>query len=83
MNLIHIVEGHIRKQLSGTPLANKEVELLARVRMRECDRCTTTDLSVTKLEKPCLSPSKKCCVCYCDMEAKTRVLDAKCPIGKW
>jgi hypothetical protein len=76
MNLIHIVEGYLNKTLAGTPLRNKAIEMLSRVRMRECTSCQVN-------MKPCLSATKHCCVCGCDMEAKTRALNAKCPLHKW
>lgn len=75
--LAYIVEGHINKALSGTPLASPEVEALSAVRLLICGACV-------KDGQPCLNEIKRCCRCGCDMEAKSRV-QAKglCPIGKW
>lgn len=62
--------------MAGTPLANREVELLSYCRMRICRDCKVDG-------KDCLNPSHKCCKCGCNMPAKTRVLNAKCPLAKW
>lgn len=75
--LLHIIEGHVNKAISNTALADSEVEKLAAMRMAACICCKTDQ------DQPCLIEQKRCCKCGCDMEAKTRVLGAKCPLGKW
>ena len=75
-NIPQIIEGHFYKALSKTSLAHTEVETLADQRMKICHACTKDD-------KPCLNESKRCCRCNCDMEAKTRAINSKCPLGKW
>lgn len=75
-NIPQIIEGHFYKALSKTPLANTEVETLADMRMKICVACTKDD-------KPCLNEANRCCRCNCDMEAKTRAINSKCPLGKW
>jgi len=77
INPLHIIEGHVNKALSNTPLANSEVEQLGAMRMKICMACKNDQ------DQPCLNVQKRCCICTCDMEAKTKVLDAKCPKSKW
>lgn len=75
--MIDIIEGHIRKAVSGTALANGEVEKLAEQRLAICKACKKADGS------NCLSETNRCCNCTCDMEAKARVNNMVCPLGKW
>lgn len=75
-NIPQIIEGHFYKAISKTGLADIEVETLATMRLKICGDCT-------KDGKPCLSDSKHCCRCGCDMEAKSRAINAHCPLGKW
>jgi hypothetical protein len=76
MKILQIIEGHINKARAGTPLSSRAIELISRWRMRHCKACKVNG-------KPCLKPGNKCCQCNCDMEAKTRAVNAKCPLGKW
>lgn len=77
MNPLHAIEGFVNKALSGTPLADEEVEQLSTLRMDICRACLKDEST------PCLSSEEKCCKCNCWMPAKTRSLDEKCPINKW
>lgn len=77
MKPLQIIEGHINKALSATPLASTEIEALSAQRITHCNECKHDDGS------SCLSPSQTCCRCGCDMQAKTRAVNAKCPVGKW
>lgn len=77
MNPLHVIEGHVNKALSKTALANNDVELLAKERLLICTGCKDGNGNA------CLNDAERCCRCGCDMQAKTRVLNAKCPIGKW
>jgi hypothetical protein len=70
MNPLHIIEGHINKAISGTPLANTDVEQLSALRMARCNACPELRAS-------------QCRLCGCHMPAKTRALNAKCPKGLW
>lgn len=77
MNPLHIIEGHVNKAISKTILADSEVELLASERLLICTGCKDT------AGNKCLNDTDRCCRCGCDMQAKTRALNAKCPINKW
>lgn len=75
MKVLQIMEGELQRQLSNTPLANKEVEQLSELRMKHCRSCRINN-------EPGLKDSR-CTVCGCFMERKTRALNATCPVGKW
>ncbi len=70
-----IVEGHINLARKKLGIANQEVEQLAALRLAHCGACKING-------NPGLIDGR-CSVCKCVMEAKARVLTAKCPVGKW
>ena len=55
------------------PDAPRASEELQKERMSICGPCEHIIMQITK----------QCNLCGCFMEMKTRLLDAKCPIGKW
>jgi hypothetical protein len=69
-NPIHIIEGHLNRAISGTPLANTEVEQLSAMRMARCNACPEL-------------VNSHCRICGCNMHAKTRALSATCPKRLW
>lgn len=74
-NPLSIAEGHINLARKKLGVANEDVEQLAVLRLAHCRLCKING-------NPGLVDGR-CIVCRCKMEAKTRVLTAKCPVGKW
>jgi len=54
---------------SDAPRSSEEIQ---KERMQSCLSCENL-----------IQFTKQCNKCGCFMEMKTRLLDAKCPIGKW
>ena len=66
-----IIEGYANlvRSVAGSP--NQDIENLAAERFATCKKCE--QLSITS----------QCKLCGCYMPSKTRVDQAKCPVGKW
>jgi len=74
-NLAQMAEGYYNLMKKGVGVANEEVEQLAALRMDQCNTCENNG-------RPTLVGGK-CTLCGCLMSAKTRSLNAKCPLKKW
>jgi hypothetical protein len=79
-----IIEGHFNKAISKVGMLKEDTEKLSNLRMADCLLCDVTPRPDNKnAVGPGLREQKYCKNCGCDMEAKTKVIDAKCPIGRW
>lgn len=80
-----IIEGHFNKVLDSFGLLPDDIKMMATERFKQCISCGTTPNPKQPDEMGRgLDPSNnKCRYCTCDMEAKTKVIDTKCPIGRW
>lgn len=77
-----IVEGHFNNVLDKAGLLPEDMQALAGARMRACTSCHTTPTPQGAPTGPGLR-GDNCNSCSCYMPAKTKVLNAKCPIGRW
>ncbi len=86
-----IIEGHFNKMLDKVGMLPDDTKKLSEIRFADCLLCDLTPIpSEAHLPKPMhkqvgpgLRDKKYCNSCGCDMEAKTKVIEAKCPIGRW
>lgn len=79
-----IIEGHFNKHLDKVGLLSSDTKKLSELRFADCLLCDALPHTTKKGENgPGLRDKKYCNACGCDMEAKTKVIDAKCPIGRW
>jgi hypothetical protein len=86
-----IIEGHFNKMLDKVGMLPDDTKKLGEIRFADCLLCEFTPhpafAKATAGEPtqmgPGLRDKKYCKSCGCDMEAKTKVLEAKCPIGRW
>lgn len=83
-----IIEGHFNKMLDKAGLLPDDTKKLSELRFADCLLCAHTPRPDNQNENgPGLVNNKYCDKskggCGCDMEAKTKVLEAKCPIGRW
>jgi cytochrome c2 len=79
-----IIEGHTNKALAKAGMLNDDMTKLSEARFADCLLChLTPHPKNANLMGPGLNESNRCKQCSCDMEAKTKVIDAKCPIGRW
>lgn len=79
-----IIEGHTKKWLDKAGLLPEDANKLGEIRFAICLLCDTQPHPNKPGEKgPGLRDGKYCRDCGCDMEAKTKVTGAKCPIGQW
>ena len=84
----HIIEGHVNKFLDKHGLLPEDTKRLAELRFADCLLCDKLPHPTRPTEKgPGLMNGKYCNKskggCGCDMEAKTKVIAAQCPIGRW
>lgn len=70
MGIKEITEGYYNLLKAKTKSSKKDIEEISDYRWGICGGCE--DLN-----------GKKCGICGCDLDAKTRAKSAKCPIGKW
>lgn len=77
MNLSSITEGYINLIKSGIGIADINIEKLATKRKMLCSICPNN--STQKI----VSLISHCKICGCLLEAKTRVVEEKCPDNKW
>ncbi len=84
-----IIEGHSNKMLSKAGMLSDELEKLSELRFADCLLCHLTPapqeatIITTGGNGPGLRDEKYCKACGCDMDAKTKVKSATCPIGRW
>ena len=83
-----IIEGHFNKLLDKAGALPDDTKKLSEMRMADCLLCAhTPHPSKPGQNGPGLLNNKYCDKskggCGCDMEAKTKVINAKCPIGRW
>jgi len=79
-----IIEGHTNKMLSKAGMLNNEIEKMSELRFADCLLChLIPHPKDPSINGPGLSETNRCKQCNCDMEAKTKVTDAFCPIGRW
>jgi hypothetical protein len=79
-----IIEGHFNKQLNKVGLLPSDTKALSELRFADCLLCDALPHPSNKnINGPGLRDKKYCNACGCDMEAKTKVINATCPIGKW
>ncbi|MFN5170002.1 MAG: hypothetical protein ACK5DD_10265 [Cyclobacteriaceae bacterium] len=79
-----IMEGHFKKTIDKVGLLPEETKKLSEIRFAACTTCDTTPHpTVPSQNGPGLRDNQYCRACGCDMQAKTKVIEAKCPIGRW
>lgn len=79
-----IIEGHYMKTLDKVGLLADDLKELGRQRFEACLTCHTRPHPQDQnINGPGLTPDNRCKQCYCDMTAKTLVINATCPIGRW
>jgi hypothetical protein len=79
-----IIEGHFNKMLDKVGMLPDDTKKLSEIRFADCLLCEFTPHPTDKnTNGPGLRDKKYCNSCGCDMEAKTKVIEAKCPIGRW
>ena len=79
-----IIEGHFNKYLDKAGMLPDDTKKLGELRFADCLLCASLPHPQKKNENgPGLRDDKYCNSCGCDMEAKTKVITAKCPIGRW
>lgn len=79
-----IIEGHFNKHLDKVGLLPSDTKSLSELRFADCLLCEHLPHPKKPGENgPGLRDKKYCKDCGCDMEAKTKVIDAKCQIGRW
>lgn len=91
----HIIEGHLNNTLDKVGMLPEDTKALGDIRFEKCERCDTTPHPASPPSPegegkrsdvffgPGLRAGRFCNSCGCDMQAKTKVVDAKCPIGRW
>ena len=80
----HIIEGHFNKYLDKVGALPDDTKKLSELRFADCLLCAHTAHPTNKnTNGPGLRDEKYCNSCGCDMTAKTKVITAKCPIGRW
>lgn len=79
-----IIEGHFNKMLDKVGMLPDDTKKRGEIRFADCLLCEFTPVPGNQnTNGPGLRDKKYCKSCGCDMEAKTKVLEAKCPIGRW
>lgn len=81
LELKNIIEGYRKLKTK-----DKKVIWLADRRMRQCLSCklfTDNQTCNSKLSGPHIKTGNITTGCGCFMPAKTKLLKAKCPLGKW
>lgn len=86
-----IIEGHFNKYLDKAGMLPDDTKKLSEMRFADCLLCDSIPHPAAppspkgegKRNGPGLRDGKYCNSCGCDMEAKTKVITAKCPIGRW
>lgn len=79
-----ILQGHTNNALDKVGLLADEVKKQADLRFADCLLCDTQPHPGRPGQNgPGLRDQKYCNSCGCNMLAKTKVPDAKCPIGRW
>lgn len=85
-----IIEGHFNKALDKVGMLPDDTKQLSELRFTDCLICHLTPapqpnvgLITTGGNGPGLRNEKYCKACGCDMLAKTKVITATCPIGRW
>lgn len=79
-----IIEGHFNKVIDKVGLLPDETKKMSDLRFADCLLCAHTPRpNDTNTKGPGLRDNKYCNACGCDMEAKTTVKEATCPIGRW
>lgn len=71
MEIKNIAEGFLNLAKKELDIADENVEKVAIWRYSKCLQCEN------------LQSDKTCKICGCFMKAKTRAMDASCPISKW
>jgi hypothetical protein len=75
LNLKDIANGYYNLLLKGVGVPNEQIEELAAKRLEHCDACETNGAPTIL--------GGHCTLCGCLMSAKSRSINAKCPLGKW
>lgn len=79
-----IIEGHFNKYLDKAGMLPQDTKHLSELRFADCLLCNALPHPKDKNQNgPGLRDGKYCNSCGCDMQAKTKVITAKCPIGRW
>lgn len=79
-----IIEGHFNKLLDKAGALPEDTKNLSELRFADCLLCAHRPHPQKPTENgPGLRDNKYCNSCGCDMEAKTKVISATCPIGRW
>ncbi|MCE2936671.1 MAG: hypothetical protein ACK5WO_00145 [Cyclobacteriaceae bacterium] len=79
-----IIEGHGNKVLDKLGLLPADLKALSDQRFNQCTTCHTDPRPDNPSQTgPGLRNNQYCNSCGCDMLAKTKVIAAKCPIGRW
>lgn len=82
--IAQILEGHANKALGKVGLLPEDTLKLSEIRFAHCLFCHLTPRPAPGVGNgPGMREEKYCNACGCDMEAKTKVIDAKCPIERW
>ena len=84
----HIIEGHLNKLLDKAGVLPEDTKQLSDLRFADCLLCDSLPHpSKPGQTGPGLVNQQYCNKskggCGCDMLAKTKVINAKCPIGRW
>jgi hypothetical protein len=66
-----LIEGHFNNALDKVGLLPDDTKALGKIRFEKCSACES------------LRNNRYCGRCGCDMQAGTKVIDVKCPVGKW
>ena len=83
-----IIEGHFNKALDKVGLLPEDTQKLGDLRFADCLLCDSLPHPTKPNQMGPGLENKKYCNkskggCGCDMEAKTKVIGAHCPIGRW
>lgn len=64
-----------------------ELEVIAKERLKTCHSCDymikTKNKLVRIIEMALVVPNNSCGICKCNVYAKSFLMDAECPVGKW
>lgn len=88
IHISHIIEGKVNQVLDKLGVLPDDIKRMSELRFADCLLCEHTP-HPTKPDQngPGLVNGKYCNKakggCGCDMDAKTKVNDARCPIGRW
>lgn len=81
-----IIQGHFNKALDRAGVLPADLKQLADLRFQQCTTCHVDPVRPLRDAKPgpgLAADGKTCNHCACDMTAKTKVLSAACPAGRW